>query len=1146
MADNAEKLQQVKSMVRSVLLSVKEGVPAARLQRDYEDMVGEAIPFRKFGFSSFENFILGIPDVVRIDRRGGDVICHGVHDDSTAHIKKLVSKQRSKKVKKPVRRPRGGGSAKFINRPPARRPPLLQAPQTPRHYVPRHGIPSFISPPVDLKQRTPVMISIGNNRSNAGRVITVGNNALLNRAMSQINNQDRTPQRPPPPGSSRFEVPPRFRKGQSRSPPPPPTQPSVNQQSKRPHRPTTRKPELATLANSDQYITSLQEYMTMNNEILRFETTKTSNGYVSYVKVNKDTYGSEDIYKTGKEAEGAAARRAMLELKQDPSTESRLPPLDWNESASYNPIVNWADEVYYVETGNLSSEQIYKVKSRVKEILENKTNGLWNTRIPHLYKEKYNEEPPPDLLDLIKSWSDIARVEPNPSTSREIVYPVQEDPCMNLKIPKEQLLQYNDTVTVYMTFIFHPGYFFVQREDSCIDDITELLQRHCKTVGPPPPQHLEKGRYCAGIFSEDGQWTRAEILQTRSDGTVELLFVDYGNVEYVKTQDIRWLSPELAKYPYQAINCCLYGIQPLEGESDWSSASTKMFADMVLEEALIATPGEICDSIVEVQMSLKSDPSQSISDKLAIAKLVQVIGGVITDVNDDSLHPADLQLPEEKEWDVHVTYISTTLMSIMLRLVGEDYSDKLDGYQVTLEEAYRQCSSESPITEGVTYIAFDDDLFHRVRMISEKDGRVECYFLDHGDTDVLLPQQLRPIDPQINKLLPYQAVEVSLYGLEEVATNMTALQEMCELALGKSCVAEIVDREEIPSIILYDTSGEKDVNINDAILAKIASENEKNNNNDTTSGTISVSVNDSNTMLDTADNAGVEVRQQNGITNSESLDFNNINTRLGRTNLNSDQFDIVQVSSENIPRPSGDASQHSNSGLTLNVGIGAGQPSHDLVSSPTSRPILGRSSSSQEITLQTYKLPPVGEYLDVHVNFARDPSNFVCIPYDKMNELNDLLLNMLEYYSKANLPQLNKEDIKVGHYYAGVQDMVWYRVKVHSFVSTELVTVYQVDMGEYCAMMLEELRPLLKEFCELPALAFNATLGRIAPKSGNWYEAAKFKFIEMAREKDLIGYVLGYDTSGAVELRLIDTSNESYDVCVDEVLVKMGFAKSVE
>ena len=69
-----------------------------------------------------------------------------------------------------------------------------------------------------------------------------------------------------------------------------------------------------------------------------------------------------------------------------------------------------------------------------------------------------------------------------------------------------------------------------------------------------------------------------------------------------------------------------------------------------------------------------------------------------------------------------------------------------------------------------------------------------CYFPDHGDTDWQIPEQLKPLDPEINKLLPYQAIEVSLYGLEEVATNITALSKLCDLALANTCVAEVVER----------------------------------------------------------------------------------------------------------------------------------------------------------------------------------------------------------------------------------------------------------------------------------------------------------------------------------------------------------------
>lgn len=35
---------------------------------DYHDIVGDNIPYRKFGFQTFEQFILSIPDVARLER----------------------------------------------------------------------------------------------------------------------------------------------------------------------------------------------------------------------------------------------------------------------------------------------------------------------------------------------------------------------------------------------------------------------------------------------------------------------------------------------------------------------------------------------------------------------------------------------------------------------------------------------------------------------------------------------------------------------------------------------------------------------------------------------------------------------------------------------------------------------------------------------------------------------------------------------------------------------------------------------------------------------------------------------------------------------------------------------------------------------
>ncbi|XP_060571770.1 tudor domain-containing protein 7-like isoform X2 [Ruditapes philippinarum] len=1169
-----EEIKKVKSLLRSVLIGVKEGVLATRLQKEYKEIVGENIPYLKMGFPSFEKFILSMPDVARIDRRGGDIMIKAVADKSTSHIQALVSKQRSKRVNKPVRRPRGGGGSRFL---PPRGSSQYRPPRTPIHHMPRTTLPSFVSPPFQ-QSLTPVTISVGSGN----RTIRVGANPMFNKAMSEANN-DRIINRPGQ-QASRFEVPPRFRKrigGAS-----PPQQQQQQHQSTPIRRPQQSKLPPAAMLEGGDYMKVLMNYFQEMNETLEFYTTPAAGGYVSLVKINKETYGSEDIYRSAAEAEAAAAKNAVLHLNlHQKQQDTSLQPIDWNESAKEETVGT-----------SLSREQLAKVKSRVKEMLEKKKNGLWGTRIPHEYKEKYNEDPPAELMKLVKSWRDIAKVEAVPNTDRELVYPVIEDPNMvngsenqekqntpdnsavkaenksalespcksevkdlyglyvetkdkqnsvlkNLEIPKDLQISSNDPVTVYMTFIYNPGYFCVQREDSIIDTIAEQLQTHCQSTSSPPSKDLEKGRYCAALFSGDGAWTRAQILQHRPDGTVELLFVDYGNVESVKEDDIRWLSPELAKYPCQAISCSLYGIQPLQGESEWGETASTLFADEVQEQALIAIPQSACDDMLEVVIYLKSDEKLSINEKLIQAGVVMA-----TKADEDSLHPVDLKLPEDKEWDVHVTYISSSTESVMLRLVGENYSDKLDSYQSKLQEAFRNSSPETPITEGHTYIAYDDGLYHRVRVMSVQDGKkIQCYFLDHGDTDELIPEQLHPIDPQINKMLPYQAVEVCLYGLEEVSTNITALEKICDIALGKTCVAEVVDREGRPSVILYDTSEDNDININDTILRTIEAEgggigtprtespspaNSASSTPqrvlsplprpvDTTEDSIPVK------KLDTNSNPVIQTNQTNGFTSS--------------------------VSSQQVsPNVSQSSELSQNSDASVNSDISMKSKSSEFLdnSQNVSRPILGRSpggqknSNDNESVPRPFQIPEVGEYLDVHVAFVHDPSNFVCIPYNEMAKLNTLLLDMRAYYS-VQTATMTESEIEIGKVYSGHKDGIWYRAKVCSIVGTDLVSVYLADLGEYTVMMISELQPLVPQFCKLPLMAFNATLGSIMPESGDWFEAAKYKFIELARERDLIALIQGKDesTGAVVDCRLIDTSNENEDICIDEVLVTLQYAK---
>jgi len=101
MEDPANLLNKTKKYLRSALLSTKGGVSAEQVYRDYRDLVGEGIPYRRLGYETLENFLTSVPDVCKISRKPtGEVIVMAVADETTRHIQDLVSRQTSKNKKK--------------------------------------------------------------------------------------------------------------------------------------------------------------------------------------------------------------------------------------------------------------------------------------------------------------------------------------------------------------------------------------------------------------------------------------------------------------------------------------------------------------------------------------------------------------------------------------------------------------------------------------------------------------------------------------------------------------------------------------------------------------------------------------------------------------------------------------------------------------------------------------------------------------------------------------------------------------------------------------------------------------------------------------------------------------------------------------
>ncbi|XP_076454892.1 uncharacterized protein LOC143289713 [Babylonia areolata] len=105
-----EELKTTKKTIRSLLISVKDGLSVAELEQDFIEFEGRKLPFAQFGFQNARAFLQSLTDVVQFFRtQNGEEKMKQVSDESTIHIEKLVARQKSapqkrKSNKKPLTR----------------------------------------------------------------------------------------------------------------------------------------------------------------------------------------------------------------------------------------------------------------------------------------------------------------------------------------------------------------------------------------------------------------------------------------------------------------------------------------------------------------------------------------------------------------------------------------------------------------------------------------------------------------------------------------------------------------------------------------------------------------------------------------------------------------------------------------------------------------------------------------------------------------------------------------------------------------------------------------------------------------------------------------------------------------------------------
>ncbi|XP_033222263.1 uncharacterized protein LOC117176230 [Belonocnema kinseyi] len=104
--ESNKRLKDVATTIRSCLITRQEEVTIPMLERDYEDMEGERIPFREFNCPSVLNFLRQLGDTVWTETKNGKTIIHPVESQKTRHVSSLVQNQRKPRARDRVRKSR--------------------------------------------------------------------------------------------------------------------------------------------------------------------------------------------------------------------------------------------------------------------------------------------------------------------------------------------------------------------------------------------------------------------------------------------------------------------------------------------------------------------------------------------------------------------------------------------------------------------------------------------------------------------------------------------------------------------------------------------------------------------------------------------------------------------------------------------------------------------------------------------------------------------------------------------------------------------------------------------------------------------------------------------------------------------------------
>ncbi|XP_076361783.1 tudor domain-containing protein 7B-like [Tachypleus tridentatus] len=771
MADKKNKLlrNEVAKLIRAVLQSSKGGVYAHSLQNDYKFVAREPIPYKELGYPTLESLLTDMPDVVQcVKTPSGDCMFQAVSVASTQHLENLVARQKSSKTKS-------------LNKP--QRPFRNPAPSTNRWKPPNKNYLSRGPPPSSRKQfgQLPAKPHFTANSSADG----LGNK--LNRHRKSLQQKSKSPSNK---YSKSVEIPPRFQKHFSQTSTesvPLPLQQQAESWQVKPHQ--TSK----LVTNPKTYKEMIENYVKERGlESAVYKTmplmsnkNKSENGWVCTVKVADQSFRSYPNEKPTKaEAEEEAARAAVegLSIGQE----------QIKEELPVTPVS--------------TLEDIQNLTTRLAGLVSSRPNGVWSTRVPFEYKENFQENLPPNWLNLLMDGNcvRIDKVE----NDRCILYPwksyskqASKNDCQTPEQPSSlDGSEHTESDTSSVSGLPDPLQLpegthwdvFVGCVNSSIDlavrllDYAEAFDKLATDMelyyfdnNHPVREVVEGGLYAV---KSDESCHRVQVLST-DELEVDCYFVDNGDIDKVMIADLQELEPKFLCLPFQAVHCQLAGLEDYAEESN----TVYHVIDLIMGKTMVA------------EVVTREEPIQVILYDTSTEDDVNINEKVINITAKEAITP---KLPQAghitRAFLTHVTKDGDILVQIAgqgLTLLQSLMSKSSTVFKEAIGNIVKPAMDQMYCVRSNT-----DNAWYRavVTSLASNMSSVEVLYVDYGRTatiPVLNMCELEAVSETLTQI-PHQAVRCRLDGIppdSKLQWSQQAVDKLFQLApLGQEFILKVI------------------------------------------------------------------------------------------------------------------------------------------------------------------------------------------------------------------------------------------------------------------------------------------------------------------------------------------------------------------